>query len=759
MAEKKKTGYDWKFVTIGGTTRVSIESGKDLQHLHELDQKLWTVLSCPVKGLELDENTLSLMDGDKDGKIRVQEVLDAVQWLLKVVKKPDVLLRQEDFVPLDYINCDTEEGLKIHNSAQQILNNLGLNTPHISIADTADSMAIFAQTKFNGDGIIVENSTDDEKLKKVIADCIATLGAKLDRSGADGIDSQQIEDFYTLCGEYKAWRDAGTADAEHVYPYGDNTEDALNAYMALKDKVNDFFMRCKLIAFNADTSSVLDVQVSKVEEISGKNLAECNDEIAAYPLARANNRCELPLNEGINPAWKAAFADLKRLILDTDFAGKAFITEDEWLALERKFQPYIAWKADKKGEQVETLGLDRINEILSADEKEALLALIEQDKALETEANEIASVDKFLHFYRDIYQLIKNFVTFADFYDKDRSLKSIFQAGTLYIDQRSCDLCLKVSDMSKHNAMVADSGMFLIYCDCTSKQKNATMTIVAAMTQGEVDELVVGKNAIFYDRHGLDWDAVVTKIVDNPISIKQAFWSPYRKCSRFITEQINKFAADKDTKMTGDLTNTISDTGSTLTDANAQQPKESAGKQAFDMSKFLGLFAVIGMALGTICGFLLQLVQGFAKLQWYKMVLVLIAIVLVISGPSMIIAWLKLRKRNLSPILNANGWAINAKALVNIPFGATLTQMAKYPKVTVSDPFADKGLAWWKKALIWIALLGGIFAALYFTDTLAKVGLPFHKEQATEAVVEEAVVEEEVAPLAVEEVPIMPAAE
>ena len=747
MAEKKKTGYDWKFVTIGGTTRVSIESGKDLQHLHELDQKLWTVLSCPVKGLELDENTLSLMDGDKDGKIRVQEVLDAVQWLLKVVKKPDVLLRQEDFVPLDYINCDTEEGLKIHNSAQQILNNLGLNTPHISIADTADSMAIFAQTKFNGDGIIVENSTDDEKLKKVIADCIATLGAKLDRSGADGIDSQQIEDFYTLCGEYKAWRDAGTADAEHVYPYGDNTEDALNAYMALKDKVNDFFMRCKLIAFNADTSSVLDVQVSKVEEISGKNLGECNDEIAAYPLARANNRCELPLNEGINPAWKAAFADLKRLILDTDFAGKAFITEDEWLALERKFQPYIAWKADKKGEQVETLGLDRINEILSADEKEALLALIEQDKALETEANEIASVDKFLHFYRDIYQLIKNFVTFADFYDKDRSLKSIFQAGTLYIDQRSCDLCLKVSDMSKHNTMVADSGMFLIYCDCTSKQKNATMTIVAAMTQGEVDELVVGKNAIFYDRHGLDWDAVVTKIVDNPISIKQAFWSPYRKCSRFITEQINKFAADKDTKMTGDLTNTISDTGSTLTDANAQQPKESAGKQAFDMSKFLGLFAVIGMALGTICGFLLQLVQGFAKLQWYKMVLVLIAIVLVISGPSMIIAWLKLRKRNLSPILNANGWAINAKALVNIPFGATLTQMAKYPKVTVSDPFADKGLAWWKKALIWIALLGGIFAALYFTDTLAKVGLPFHKEQATEAVVEEAVVEEVVAPV------------
>ena len=52
------SNYDWKFSTIGGMTRVNIERGEDIKHLGELDEKLWTVLSCPVSGMEFDEKTL-----------------------------------------------------------------------------------------------------------------------------------------------------------------------------------------------------------------------------------------------------------------------------------------------------------------------------------------------------------------------------------------------------------------------------------------------------------------------------------------------------------------------------------------------------------------------------------------------------------------------------------------------------------------------------------------------------------------------------
>ena len=105
-----KNDYDWKFSTVGGVTRVNIETGADIAHLNELDQKLWTVLSCPVKGLEFDEKTLTLMDADKDGRIRVNEVVAASQWLTKVLKDMNYLLEGKDTIDFSQVQADTDEG-------------------------------------------------------------------------------------------------------------------------------------------------------------------------------------------------------------------------------------------------------------------------------------------------------------------------------------------------------------------------------------------------------------------------------------------------------------------------------------------------------------------------------------------------------------------------------------------------------------------------------------------------------------------------
>lgn len=708
MAEKK---YDWKFSTVGGVPRVNIESGEDIAHLNELDQKMWTVLSCPTKGLEIDEKTLELMDVDGDGKIRVNEVADAATWITKVLKNPDLLLKQEDTISLDDINQDDEDGKKLYDSAKQILANLELDKNEISVADTSDSIAIFAKTKFNGDGVITENSTDDEALKAVIANCVKTIGSTADRSGVDGVTAEQIEAFYTNCNDYMTWFTSEDENKATVFPYGDNTEAALAAYNALKEKVEDFFMRCKLTAFNSESSAALDVTVARMEAISEKSLSVSTEEIAGYPLARVNSKLELPLNGGINPAWEAAFANLKSLIFDVDFPKQKSISEADWKAIGAKFGPFEAWKAAKKGEIVESLGVDVIKEIVEKNQKDALLALVELDKAEEAKSNEIVTVNKLTHYYRDIYKLIKNYVTFSDFYTRDENKKAIFQAGTLYIDQRSCDLCVKVSDMGKHNLTAGLSGMYLLYCDCHSKKKNETMTIVAVMTDGDIDNLMVGKNAIFYDRDGVDWDATVVKIIDNPISIRQAFWSPYRKFANWVTDLINKSAAEKDSKSFDNMTASVSEKAAAVP-AEGAVPQQA---QPFDIAKFAGIFAAIGMALGFIGSFCVSVVSGFAQLTWWQVILVFIGIILLISGPSMVMAWLKLRKRNLAPLLNANGWAVNAQAFVNITFGATLTKMAQFPKVTLADPFADKGMPWWKKLLIGVVLLGiGVAALWYF---------------------------------------------
>ena len=718
-----KKSYDWKFFTVGGETRVNITKGEDIAHLNELDQKMWTVLSCPVKGLELDEKTLAYMDKDADGKIRVNEIIEVSEWLKRVLDNMDVLLKPQEEFSLSFFNRQTEEGRQLYASAKQILENLEIQKESISLTDTADSLAIFAKTRFNGDGVITVQSTDDENLKKVIEGCMQCVGVTPDRSGADGVTAEQLAAFYAACQDYMAWKTQGDEQKEVLFPYGEQTAEAYALYEKLKAKVEDYYLRCKFVAFDEDANGALDVSVARLEAIGDKNLTNCVEEIGSYPLARITKEAMLPLDGGINPIWEADFSAFRKLVLEKDFPGQTRLSEAEWKQVAAKFSQYAGWMADKKGAEVESLDESLLREALDPETQQTLNELVAEDMALETEANAIASVDKLLHYYRDFYMLLKNFVTFTDFYTRDPEVRAIFQAGTLYVDQRSCDLCVRVSDMGKQLTMAPLSGMFLMYCECRSKKKNETMTIAAVMTDGDVNDLREGKNAVFYDRNGLDWDATIVKIIDNPISIRQAFWSPYRKFGRFCTEQINKFAAEKDSKVTENMNVGATDATAKLADGTAEKP---AGKTPFDIAKFAGIFAAIGMAIGYIGAFLVAFFKGFVALTWWKMILVLLGLMLIVSGPSMLMAWMKLRKRDLAPILNANGWAVNAKVLVNIVFGATLTQMASFPTLAIKDPFAKKGLSFWQKAGIVLAVilvLAIAFAILYFTNRLGFIGL------------------------------------
>ena len=286
MAKKQTDGYPWKFCSLGGVVRVNITSGEDIAHLGELDQKLWTVLACPVKDLEFDEKTLQLIDTDGDGRIRVAEIVAAAQWITSVVKDKDAILKGEGVLKLDGINTDCEAGAKLYGSAKQILSNLGLDKDEITVEEASDSVAIFAKTQFNGDGVITQASADDETLRPLIATIAEKAGSATDRSGEPGITAEHIEAFYTALADYSAWQDAAAADRAAIFPYGDDTAAALDACNAVKDKVADYFMRCKLIRFDDAVSGAVDVSAERLGAISDKNLATQSEEIASYPLAR-----------------------------------------------------------------------------------------------------------------------------------------------------------------------------------------------------------------------------------------------------------------------------------------------------------------------------------------------------------------------------------------------------------------------------------------------------------------------------------------
>lgn len=698
--------YEWQYCSLGGAIRVKIGSGEDIAHLGELDQKLWTVLSCPVEGLEFDMQTLEYLDTEKDGKIMVNEVVQAAQWLTSVIKDKDSILNGDNVLKLDNIDTSTEAGKGLYNSARQILKNLGIDKDEISLADASDSKAIFAGTKFNGDGIITALSTSDDAQKQIIADIIATVGSVEDRSGEKGVNAELIEKFYASCADWAAWKSSAP-----VMPYGERTAAAFDAYNALKDKMNDYFTRCRLVAFDTEVAKAVNVAVTDINDID------------SCPIAAPKAARTLDL-AAINPAWQKRFDALASL---TGFSGKTEMTEADWRSVETTFNDYAAWLGAKKGAEVEPLGEIRINAILIAGEKEALLALVERDKALAAESSSIDDVKKLMYYYRDFYRLLKNFVLFTDFYSRAPGVRAMFELGQLYIDQRCCDLCIRISDMSKHADMAAQSGIFLIYFKATSKVLGKAMDAVAVMTDGDIFDLRPGKNGIFYDLQGNNWDAVITKVVDNPVSISQAFWAPYRKAWEFCVGILNKSAADKDAKINADLQAKVQTAAATT--PGAADAAKTDKQQAFDIAKFAGIFAALGMAFGYIGTVITTIAAGVQSTPLPKLILIFLGLMLAISGPSCFIAWTKLRKRNLGPILNANGWAINSKVLVNILFGGKLTTVAKYPKLKLADPYDQKTPAWKMWLPTVLIILAIAFLALYFTGNLEFIGLssPLHK--------------------------------
>ena len=543
--------YNWSFANVGGVTRVRIQSAEDIRHLGELDKKMWTVLSCPVNGLEISSDSLSLMDTDGDGKLRVKEVIATADYLCATLKDAKSLFEQKDEIALD------------------------------NIADEAI---------------------------KAVAEKLATDGK------------------VTLAA-VQAAIDAVTIEAQAI-PEAPLEADVIAAYKEKSAEYAAYF------------------EQEKLQKLG----------LAAIP----------------------------------EDAPKPGMKEKDFLAMGKQIADWEAAKAAAEG---------------------ANAAALEAAKA------EFMPLRKLLLIHRDFYRLLRNFVTLEDFYDRDSETIASFEAGTLIIDQRACKLCMRVNDPAKHDSQAPLSGMYLIYCNCINQKTGKTAQIVAAMTQGEVNNLSIGKNAVFYDNDGLDYDATVTKIIDNPISIRQAFWTPYRKFSKWIEEKINKSAAEKDAKAFGDMT--------AKADAAVADPKAEQ-KPAFDIAKFAGIFAAIGMALGMIGAALVSVAEGMSGFRWWQYVIVFVCILLVISGPSMVMAYLKLRRRNLAPVLNANGWAINADAIISVPFGRSLTEQVAFPLVKAPKVGGMKKWAKWLLALCIIFVVISILCAILFLCGFCWHCLCFH---------------------------------
>jgi len=684
--------HRWQFFRTGGLDQVALETGADLINLENLDQKLWVALSCPVKGLELDEKTLALIDSDGDGRIRVPELLRAIRWAAPRLKELGDVLKSHDTLPLAAINDQTPEGKILLASARQTLACLGKPTAtSISTEDSSDTKRVFAANPINGDGVMPPAAATDDATKALITDIIATFGGVPDQTGSIGVTAEKTAAFFKELEAYLAWADKITTP--NIAILGANTAVAYEALKAVRVKIDDYFARARLAAFDARSITLLNRSETDYVAIAAKDMKISGVELSGFPLATVAAGKPLPLTEGVNPAWATALAELFQSTI-TPILGstKTELNETDWLQLCERFAAYEKYTALKPATAVEKLGHERLTEIATSNSRAALEELLAKDKAIAPEFQAISDVDRLVRYHRDLRALLHNFVNFADFYSYDKW--AVFQAGTLYLDSRSTELCIRVDAA---HPLAAMSKAYIAYCSCT-RHGSTPMTIAACFTQGDSDYLFNGRHGVFYDRRGRDWDAVITSIVDNPISIRQAFWSPYKKFIRMIEEQIAKRAAAAETSSHGKLASTAD----LVVNPDKTKPTDTAKK--IDV----GAVAALGVAFGALTTAFGYFLGFFKGMPGWQVPLIFIAIMLLISLPSMIIAWLKLRQRTLGPILDANGWAINGRVKINIPFGSALTSMAVLPpgsKRSLDDPYEDKEAAKRKRQSVLLLVL------------------------------------------------------
>ncbi len=694
--------HRWHFFRAGGVDQVSLRDGKDLTSLVELDQKLWVALAMPVKGVDLDIETLDLIDTDKDGRIRVHDIQREVVFIGATFKDPDDVLKSADEVELSDLKDD-----KVVAAAQRMLKDLGkVDAKLITVADADAITKAFAETKLNGDGIVIPESTDDADLKKLIEDAVASVGGVTDRSGKPGIDKAKADEMMKAVDDRVAWLAAGKA--EGTLPLDVATAAAAEAFNAVVGKIEDYFTRCRIAAYEPRGTAALNAQDAELASLALHVLSAGDADLAKLPLAAVGPAARLPLTTGLNPAWTAKIATFVDRVVKPLLGPRDVLTPADLDAITAKLGAYEAWRGTEPVNAAAKLEPAWLEKLAQPELRAKLAVLIEQDAALAAEYDQINAVVRAVRYQRDFGRIVRNFVNFSDFYGKQ---DGVFQAGTLYLDARALHLCVPVMDPGKHAVLAGSSDAFLAYCDIT--REGVTKQIAAAITNGDEENIFVGRNGVFYDRQDRGWDATITKVISNPISIRQAFWSPYKKLVRVIEETVTKRAQAADAEATahmqkaGEATATVDKAAAKELDA----PVAAATTPPPEPKKLdLGTLAAIGLAIGgvgTLIGALLGVMFGLGR--WLP--LGILALLLLISGPSMLLAWLKLRRRNLGPILDANGWAINCRAKINVPFGAALTELAKLPagaQRSLDDPFADKKTPWKRWVfLVVILLLGG----------------------------------------------------
>jgi len=650
-----------RFKNYGGSYQLKIQDAQDLEKVQFLDAVYWAATSIPIDSLDTDQALLAYLDTDKNRRIRPEEFKAALAWMFRLLANRSRVSQGTDVLRLDDINVDDPEGQKLLGAARLILTNL--NTPEateINLAQVRDVQSITARAANNGDGIIPPEAAASPDLNQFITVVMETIGSSRDAGGQPGISQKQLEEFFNETEAYLEWESRGEIppgrDATEVMPCGIDTPEAFALATGWEDKIEQFFTQCKMVKFDERTAAQMQLRGQELEEIDFSDKALMEARLKASPLALPNPEGILDLQARINPLYIEQLQELQTKVLNRVLGGPVKqLTQKAWDQVKNIFRPYQTWRNHKPATKVDKIKADVLREYLKGPFREQVTQLIAGDLKVADDLNQTHNLEKLMLYQRWLLEMANNLVSFANIYDPQR--RSLFERGSLIIEGKEITFTMKVQDRQAHKSIAERSYMYLLYVEITGRRdQDIKFEIMASVTSGNANGLSVGKRGIFFTLDGREWDAEVVDIIVNPISPWESVKAPFQNFVDFVKKQIEKFTQSPQDKLDKSLASS-----------------DAAGA-------IRNLLLVGGVTIAALGSAFAYITKALSQVRINHILIALLGVAAVIVLPGIIAGFSKIRKRNMSVLLEASGWAVNAHMRLNASLGRLFTHIPQLPK-------------------------------------------------------------------------------
>lgn len=670
-----ETGKAMTFRRYGRSYHLKIETAAELECVAALDEAHWAATNAPISTINCDGTFLQLLDTDHNNRIMCHELRGGILWLTRILRDHTGVTERSETLQLDAIDGDCPEGSRIIEAAKKILSSLGEpDGGRVTLDQVRQIKARVEATSVSEVGVVLPKAAADPEVRGFIADVIGTVGGAPHPSGSEGIGQAQLDQFLKEAAAYLDWHERGPIpdgqDKTDIMPMGPNTPAAYAALVTVRSKIDLYFAQCEACALDESFVQRMGWTEGELESLDFDDPAVIQEVLSKAPLAKPKPSRELDFDDQINPYYADLLENFRRQAVEPVLGQKVkTLSARQWQQVKEAFAAHMAWAEAKPATAWEKLGVEKLRAYLDERFASTVRALIAERAETAFVLDNVRLTERLILYQAHMIDFANNFVSFPHLYDADS--RAMFEMGTLVMDGRRFNLAVKVENRAAHAKAAASSNIYVLYVEVEPGGGEKHVVAVPA-TSGGKGNLCVGKRGIFYDINGKECDAVVAQIIDNPVALREALLSPLCRLGRLLTGKIESITTAAEKKLDTRASQALAQPAAGAGPSPGVQP----GPKASTGGQLLGA----GLAIAALGSAIAYITKTFAETNPLAIVGGLAGAIMLVMLPISIVAILKLRRRDLSAILEGSGWAVNARMRLTRNQARFFTGRPKYPK-------------------------------------------------------------------------------